>query len=268
MQFLPFLAIAAMILSSAAYSQGLVAEDERDVQQFTVPPTTRGLAPLPARFLIEGMPPVGSQSRTGTCVGWATAYAAGSYFHRVRLGQMGTALSPAFVYALGNGDDRCLRGSRVSVFLNVMRDVGALPLTEYAFDPGYCGRLPTDEERRRATAFRIPDWAFIRGAPIDRVKEQLETGHPVIFSITHGTALNDFRGPGVFDVVETGPGLTGHAMVAVGYDDALSAVRIQNSAGDAWGDHGQAWMSYHVWREKVSAAFVILTEKEAASARH
>ena len=42
----------------------------------------------------------------------------------------------------------------VRATLDVLRDTGALPLPEYAYDPGWCGRLPTPEQQARAESFR------------------------------------------------------------------------------------------------------------------
>jgi C1A family cysteine protease len=53
-------------------------------------------------------------------------------------------------------------------------------------------------------------------------------------------------GDGVLDI----PGVmngNGHGMVAVGYDDARHALRIQNFWGRKFGEGGYAWLSYRFW---------------------
>ena len=207
--------------------------------------------------MLDGVPRPGDQWRTSTCVAWAVAYAAGSYFQRARLNGSGAALSPAFAYALGNGDARCLATSRVSRMLDALRDVGALPLSEYAYDPGWCGRVPTEAERRRAAAYRIPGWAVVPALDPVAAKAQLAAGRVVIFSMGVGPAFGAHRGKEVFDTLESGTDVYGHAMVAVGFDDTSQAFRIQNSFGMGWGDKGQAWLSYRVWRERAVTAYVI-----------
>jgi hypothetical protein len=251
---------------SAARAQGLVPEDDAALATVPVAQASRSLT-LPPRFLLSGLPLPRSQGRTGTCVAWAVAYAAGTYFHRARLGTSPeAALSPGFAYAVANGDTRCLSGGRISVMLNALRDVGALPLSEYAYDPGWCGRVPTEAERRRAADFRIPGWATVPGGNPALAKAQIAQGSPVIFALQIGRAFNAHRGAaGVFDVLETGEELYGHAMVAVGYDDALQAFRIQNSAGTSWGEDGMAWLSYRVWRERVQTGYVITDQAPPAA---
>lgn len=248
--------IAFCVLPALVSAQGLQAEDPSALQEFPKAAVDRGIS-MPPRVMLQGVPTPGNQWRTSTCVAWAVAYAAGSHFHCTRLKDASAALSPAFAYALGNRDARCLATSRVSRMLDVLRDVGGLPLSEYAYDPGWCGCVPTDEERRRAAAFRIPGWAVVPGLDPTAAKLQLAAGRVVIFSMGVGPAFDAHRGQAVFDVLETGPDVYGHAMVAVGYDDEMQAFRIQNSAGTGWGDGGQAWLSYRAWRERAVTAYVI-----------
>ena len=40
--------------------------------------------------------------------------------------------------------------------------------------------------------------------------------------------------------------LGGHAILAVGYDDAKKALIVRNSWSAAWGDHGYFYMPYEV----------------------
>jgi C1A family cysteine protease len=49
----------------------------------------------------------------------------------------------------------------------------------------------------------------------------------------------------------------GHAMVAVGYDDAKQAFLIQNSWGPSWGNKGYGWFGYDFWKRNVRVGHVI-----------
>ena len=239
-----------------ASAQGLDPEDALALASFPLAPLERGIR-NDRHVMLEGIPRPGNQWRTSTCVAWAVAYAAGSYFHRHRNEPLTTVLSPAFSYAVGNGDARCLATSRVSRMLDMLRDVGGLPMSEYAYDPGWCGRTPTAAELQRAAAFRIPGWAAVPSHDVTASKSQIASGRVVIFSMGVGPAFAAHSGPSVFDTLETGPDIYGHAMVALGFDDERQAFRIQNSVGTGWGDNGQAWLSYHVWQDTVITAYVI-----------
>jgi len=39
--------------------------------------------------------------------------------------------------------------------------------------------------------------------------------------------------------------LGGHAVLAVGYDDAARVLMFRNSWGRGWGDHGYGYLPYH-----------------------
>ena len=138
----------------------------------------------------------------------------------------------------------------------MLRDVGALPFEEYAFDGGWCGRLPNDAELQRAAKYRIKAWSKFDARVVEQVKAQLARGVPVIFDMRPVAQFLQFKGDGVLDI----PGVMnggGHTMIAVGYDDARNAFRIQNSWGRNFGDSGYAWLSYEFWTRNVQVGFVI-----------
>jgi C1A family cysteine protease len=83
----------------------------------------------------------------------------------------------------------------------------------------------------------------------------LARGVPVIFSMRVGTKMRGQRGDAVIDGDEGDIG--GHAMIAVGYDNARQAFRIQNSWGRHWGDGGYGWFSYEFWKRSARVAYVI-----------
>lgn len=79
------------------------------------------------------------------------------------------------------------------------------------------------------------------------VKENLAAGYPVVFGFTvYSSFMSD-------EVAKTGvmpmpfPKDTldgGHAVLAVGYDDARNAALVRNSWGEGWGLKGYFWMPY------------------------
>jgi C1A family cysteine protease len=73
------------------------------------------------------------------------------------------------------------------------------------------------------------------------------------------------------DIPVTAPGervLDGHAIDAVGYDDAKKigsakgALRISNCCGTAWGEHGYGWMPYAYVERDLANDFWSLVEPE------
>jgi len=243
-------------LMAQARAQGAIIETLEELRDVRRAPDFRGV--LPARAdLTATVPPPGDQGPTGTCTSWGATYAAASQAgRRAGLGPS-LKLSPSFTYNRITHDPLCLAATKISVTLDMLRDSGALPLEEYVFDGGWCGRLPTDAELRRAAKYRIKGWSDFDARVAENVKAQLTRGVPVIFDMRPNQQFHDFKGDAVLDIPGVMSGNSGHTMVAVGYDDARQAFRIQNSWGRSFGEGGYAWLSYAFWTRNVHVGYVI-----------
>jgi C1A family cysteine protease len=245
---------ALLALPHAALAQGALVETFDELRSAQAPAAFRGVAPERVD-LSSKMPPARSQGSTSTCVSWAVTYAAGSFALRARDAASSLSLSPSFSYNQIARDQWCGAGTSISSTLNMLRDAGALPIEEFAFDGGWCGRQPTPTESERARQFRIKGWAAFNAAVVDNVKEQLARGAPVIFALRGTRKMFDLKGDAVLEEDDV-PG-EGHAMVVVGYDDAKKAFLVQNSRGQSWGTKGLGWFGYEFWKRNAGSGFVI-----------
>ncbi len=95
-------------------------------------------------------------------------------------------------------------------------------------------------------------------------------GFPVYASIDQATASGKIPWPAPHERV-----MGGHALVAVGYDDALpitnagpdgsttkGALLIRNSWGTAWGDRGYGWLPYEYIVKKQAVDWWSLAKAE------
>jgi hypothetical protein len=238
--------------ASACVAQGLLPDPPALVAAAPVAEAFRDALP-PKVDLSSHLPAPRSQAPSRTCVSWAVTYAAGS--DAIRRGDDEhrlVALSPAFTYALAGGTPNCQRGTSISWTLEILRTIGTLPLEEFAFDANTCTREPSKDELTRAARWRIKGWSRVDAHDLAAVKGQLAHGRPVVFGMYVGPNFDAHRGAGVFSALDSGPGVTGHAMVLIGYDDSLQAFRLQNSHGKEWGDNGYAWLSYTAWQQAAS----------------
>jgi C1A family cysteine protease len=243
-----------IMMAPAAFAQGAILETLDDLRDTPEPVGFRGTVP-PRVDLSSKMPAVRSQFTTSTCVSWAATYAAASFALRARGPASALTLSPSFTYNQVTRDQWCRTGTKLSATLNLLRDVGALPIEEFAFDGGWCGRQPTPAQLERAKQFRIKGWAAFDATAVIKVKEQLARGVPVVFAMNVTRKVQGLRGDAVLDEDDV-PG-EGHAMVAVGYDDAKQAFLIQNSWGLSWGNKGYGWFGYDFWKRNVRVGHVI-----------
>ncbi len=78
---------------------------------------------------------------------------------------------------------------------------------------------------------------------LDVLKRSIEDGRALVIGLS---ITDSFMTPTVvpIDIVISDPVLQGHAVLAVGYDDAATTVRIKNSWGTGWGSGGYAEITY------------------------
>ncbi len=116
--------------------------------------------------------------------------------------------------------------------------------------PAFCYSLGQDY--KTVVYFRLDPPTSTPTQVKDAIRTQLAAGLPSMFGFT---AFSSFPrvGDGKVDIPFPQPGdsvLGGHAVVAVGYDDARmigtdrGALLIRNSWGPDWGDKGYGWMPY------------------------
>jgi C1A family cysteine protease len=248
------LVVAAALLSPpCAFGQGAIVETLDQVKSIPDAPAAREI--LPARAEVTNLPPPRDQADASSCVSWAATYAAASQAAR-RNGLGATVtLAPSFTYNQVSGDRTCLSPTAIAKTLDFLRENGAPPIEEFAYDPGWCGRVPTNAERASALRFRIKGYSKLDASDVEAVKAQLARGVPVIFSMRVGTKMRGHRGDSI--ISSDFGDLGGHTMIAIGYDETRKAFRIQNSWGRNWADGGYGWFSYDFWKRNARVGYVI-----------
>ena len=147
------LVLIALLHPHATAAQGVAPETTETIAAAAPAPAFRGVLP-PRADLSAGLPPARDQGWTESCVSWAATYYAASYAYAIRTGAATPAIafSPGFTYGVVAGDPNCRTTTRISATLEVLRTVGTLPIEEFAFDGGWCGRRPIEAERVRVVA--------------------------------------------------------------------------------------------------------------------
>jgi hypothetical protein len=224
---------------------------------------------LPERVsLLEYAPRRLSQGAQGSCVGWATSYAARTILYAKQTGKPpdDVAFSPAFLYnqiAL----DNC-QGTYLKRAMEVLERTGDLPLGDFAYDPRTCERRPSSSEKSRAGAFRIAGYTRLSidaddyRTNAEALKQNLAQGAPVVIGMRVGGSFESgMQGkklwrPTKSDYAEV-ESWGGHAMAVIGYDDTLEdgAFQLMNSWGDDWGEGGVAWVRYRDFDHFVKEAY-------------
>ena len=237
---------------------GFIAEPE--AAYHAVPRIQRARGFLPEVVdLSNRMPKPGDQGDFSSCTAWAVAYAARSYYAAGQAGverlDTSAAFSPAYVFNRLNGG-QCAKPTSIMDALTLMRDEGVLPMRDFPYEASNCTQLPSNEQKRAASSFRIRNWSRLDTDDLDAIKSQIFNGHPVIVVLNLPKSFDRLRGNAVFD--DRADREFPHVMLAVGYDDRLQAFRLMNSWDTDWGDGGYVWVAYRAYSAlKIDRAYVI-----------
>jgi len=253
-----------LLTSSQAAAQGWKRESEEQYRAFIQQPTYRAFLP-PAVDLSRRFPRPGDQGKQGSCTAWAVGYALRSYHEGVRQGwdldNPAHQVSPAHIYNRLVEDQRsCEGGTAISDALKLLKSAGAVDFASLPYSPTDCASLPKASMPIATEQWRIADWRSLNMARPDNIKGELAKGNPVVFGMDMSKSLLDLRGEIIYDDIES-PRDGGHAMVVVGYNDALQAFKVMNSWGVRWGKDGFGWVSYRAMTALSDRGFVISIPK-------
>lgn len=227
-----------------------------------------GSASLPPAASLERFAPQAKhQGQQGSCVGWATSYAARTILEAGNSSQKPDqiAFSPSFLYnqiALTGCEGAYMRDA-----MENMHKVGVLPFSQFPYDERSCRTAPSAQQKQAASPFRIKGYnRLTKGGnnytpDLEGIKQHLAQGVPVVIGMqVGGTFMHQMRGKKIWNPTQRDYslyGYSGHAMCVIGYDDRLEggAFHIMNSWGRDWGQNGSAWVRYKDFSNFVKEAY-------------
>jgi hypothetical protein len=261
-------------LFAQEYGTGAILDPELYEQTDAKPILlSRNYSSVPRSVSLKQYSPIPeSQGSYGTCVGWATAFAARTISESLALARTdrttssSNAFSPAYIYK-NISDNAGQNGANINKALKFMKRNGIvkrLPSERtMAFE-----NIPLsifDISRRYPIADFVRLFSNSRGVPgtvsqrVLPVKKSLAEGKPVIIGMNCPPSF--YKAKNVWQPTE-GPSRVygGHAMCVVGYDDNMQggAFEIQNSWGTDWGNGGYIWIRYEDFANWVGEAYEII----------
>ncbi len=218
--------------------------DQRDVL-FAAEPQV--LAAMPPKVdLRPNCPPVYDQGQLGSCTG--NSIAAAIHFERMKQSLPDAALVPSRLFIYYN--ERVIEGTVQQDSGAQIRDgIKAVAAQGVCFETGD-NAWPYDIAQFAAPPPAACDTAalankIIQYSRLSQIAAQLKgclaAGYPFVFGFT---VYESFEGPevastGILQMPATSEKtLGGHAVLAVGYDDASQSFLVRNSWGGGWGQHG------------------------------
>lgn len=261
--------VAAAFFVALGASGAMAQENRRATGGTPTPPELLQSipeAPVFRDFLPEAVdiskyfPPVGDQGKQGSCVGWATAYAARAYYAE-QVERLDTKLpqnvpSPAWVFDIIHLGADCNQGSYVVDAMKVLL-AGTYSLADFPYDDSKCPR-PLPPARARATDFKIGSFDRLDLTDLDQVKGPLAKGHPVVVLASLDAAFFDISPKNKVwhsDASKKDEG--GHAFTLTGYDDRTRTFKFINSWSTQWGDAGFGYMDYDTFSARVLEGYTM-----------
>lgn len=215
-------------------------------------------AKLPSSYTMASTA-IGNQGNEGSCVGWATAYAAASSLEYNFKG-ISQARSPEYVYnqiKIGS----CLDGSYISDALNLIKNQGVCSIAEMPYNDTNCSVQPNVSQKNAASTHKFTNWATVDNTNIANVKTLLSMNLPVVIGIPVDQAFWNIGNTGWVWKKRSGAVEGGHAVCVIGYDDSKQAFKVQNSWGTGWGSNGYFWIDYSFFaKSRFNAATRAVTE--------
>lgn len=247
---------------NSTHTTGDLLMDEKiyDKQEVFEPLADNRKNPMPEKVsLLPYAPKRLNQGKQGSCVGWASAYAARTILHSKATGKSPDQIvfSPSYLY-----NQIALRGCQGAYLHNAMKAMqqnGGLPFRQFGYDERSCSTKPNSSQIRTGQQFvikgsnRLTKGANNYKTDLLAIKQNLAQGAPVVIGMmVGGSFMQGMRGNRLWSPTRSDynmRGFGGHAMCVIGYDDFLvngkeGAFQIMNSWGPEWGENGVGWVSY------------------------
>ena len=211
---------------------------------------------IPAAYQIPNNTP-GNQGGEGSCVAWATAYAALSSLEHNYGGQMpfpDATRSPEYVYNQIKVRQQCSSGAYVTTGLNLLVNQGVCSWTEMPYTDVSCNTQPSATQKTAASTHKATSWSAINKADIAGLKGILAVNVPVVIAVTVDGTFDALSASNPIWKAHGGRVRGGHAICVVGYDDSKNAFKVQNSWGSTWCSSGYFYIDYGFFAQQTNGA--------------
>lgn len=209
---------------------------------------------IPVVSLKKFCPIPGNQGEMGSCVGWATSYAALSISQAIKENQTNRQLiteqakSALYVYNQIKVIDCIPGGAHIEDALDLMKEKGSCMQNE--FSPNTCDVLPTNLEDIKARDNRIKEYFTL--FHVDAIPEKkinatinsLKANKPVVIGMNVTQSFFNIDATGLWKPDQLEKKMGGHAMCVVGYNQITRTFELMNSYGSDWGKGGFLTISF------------------------
>lgn len=228
--------------------------DHRDFAFKAIPQ----IQPPPAFIdLSSQCPPVVDQGDEGSCTANAAAGARG--FLQGKAGLCFVPLSRQFIYwyeRFLDGDVNQDAGSSLRTAVKVLHKFGVCMEVDWPYVPKNFLRQPAKKQVLEAVSNRISEYRRVDHHSIGNIEAAIAEGFPILFGFTvfESFESNVVASTGLMPMPsKDDSAVGGHAVLAVGYDRAKKILKVRNSWGKDWGDHGYFYMPYEYVESRLTS---------------
>ncbi|MFH1161318.1 MAG: C1 family peptidase [bacterium] len=219
--------------------------DQRDYR-YGAPPAV--LKKLPEKIdLRSGCPPVYDQGRLGSC----TANAIGAAFEFGLIRQKAVPFMPSFLFIYYN--ERVIEhavaidsGAMIRDGMKTISKDGVCPEKYWPYIVSKFTQKPGLKCYQEALKHQVLSYHRIPRV-LDQIRGCLADGYPMVFGFTVYESFESatVAQTGILQLPAPGESVVGgHAVLAVGYEDAGLRFIVRNSWSDQWGNRGYFTMPY------------------------
>jgi C1A family cysteine protease len=232
--------------------------DHRDFS-YAAPHAT--LAALPAKIDLRPQCPkvVYDQGQLGSCT--ANAIAGAIEFDQIKQGAPESTPSRLFIYynerVMENTSPSVDSGAQIRDGVKSVANLGVCKETTWPYNdqnknPAPCpacpyAKKPSTAAFKEALKYKIKVYQRLNSAQLNTLKGCLASGYPFVFGFTVYDSFesDQVAKTGVVNMPAASEKVVGgHAVLAVGYDDASSRFIVRNSWGPNWGIKGYFTIPY------------------------
>jgi cathepsin K len=202
------------------------------------------------------MPPAGDQGDKGSCWAWATTYAIRSVLDNQSTYLLSNSnlnqnnvYSPEYVYQYYKGNqNNCNWGAYSYEMLGKILADGSVKFIDFKYNENACNNQPSKSLKLKAKQYSKTDYTVELINDLYSIQKILAQKQPLVISIR----IDDyFSEKGNITVqnpfwTEYHTRKNNHAMVIVGYDNKIKALKVLNSWGKEFGKNGYVWISYSI----------------------
>lgn len=245
------------VAQSAFSTGGVFNEAVYDKAEVFEPLADNVKNPLPESVsLLQYAPKRLNQGSQGSCVGWASSYAARTILYSRQFGKTpnAVAFSPSSLYnqiKLPN-----CQGAYLQNAMETMKGKGVLPFNDFPYNESTCSIMPDNSDYSKMSMYKIKGFNRLTQSgnnyKVDMlaIKQNLAQGAPVVIGMmVGGSFMSNMVGRSVWQPSQSDyymSGFGGHAMCVTGYDDNIAggSFEIMNSWGEDWGNKGICYVNY------------------------